>query len=146
MLLQHVVDAIGLGQLAAALVARASRSRSSVASRNLNLLMVDPSCFRLGSRPRAGPSPAAAARSPRSLAADLLVKFQQRVARGIEGRRLLDRLPQEAVQVVVHVDGRVDEAIAAAAIGAHGNQVFVIAVGGQQLAHGDGRLAMLRAW
>ena len=110
--------------------------------------MVDPSSRYL--RPGLARGPRGPPARTRPLAAQprrgLLMEFQQGVARGREVRRLLDRLPQEAVQVVLHVDGHVDQAIAAAAVGADGNQVFVVAVGGHQLADRRGRLEVLRRW
>ena len=130
---QHVVGAVGLGQLGPALVAsrlaepqQGRQSKLELGHARLSQSVAGPlwrSCAGRRSRSSAAWPGARLAASCSSAVPGLL-------QRG----RLLDRLPQVAVDLVLHVDGRVDRLVAAAAIRADGNQVFVVAVGGQQLA------------
>src|SRR5690242_8827748 len=59
-----------------------------------------------------------------------------RYAGGCVGHRhpLVDPLPQIAIDFVLQVDGRVNGSIRSAAIRADRDQVFVVAIRGQQLA------------
>ena len=73
----------------------------------------------------------------------LRVKLHSRLPGLVQRTRLVDPLAEKLVQLVLHLDGRVDRPVAAAAVGADGDQVLVVAVGGQQLADARGRLAVL---
>lgn len=73
----------------------------------------------------------------------LFADVEQALAGVVEGGGLLDGLAQVMIHFLLHVDGRVNPKIAAPLVSSDGNEVFVIAIGGEQIAERVGGEAVL---